>query len=442
MFGKITPKIDPSFLMRLKSLNEKNGDIFNVTKYGLICKNRNANIFKFKRSRSTYKLNDWGKYTYFVTLNNNIDIIKHDGYDDIQCDTLAYAMKYVGIIMEIVFEYLSPQYIIHINNKFTIFSYNYYLSNDPIDLCKWYPSIVDTLNIYYLINKDKITTRHMYINLLDYPIIPHESLYYTHPYNSFRIAEKFKESISFDQHIYSFSIHKNYIDKPFPMPDIILFFQKQHFYNDFDVARVVKYEHKQINKIVFRGSHTSYNDDIKKDIRLQAHFFGLYNKDIADIIVTKFDAPIYSISEKKMGIANFDSYKNYDILSRNTRSNNKYDFDESHSHALSLIEQSKYKYILHLDGVASAWRIISLLFLDSIIFIPESDLGDIIMNLLVENTHYVKIKGDFTDFRDKFTYCENNDTYCMSIINNVRILRQMLNIEYICNIAHNIVENQ
>jgi hypothetical protein len=87
----------------------------------------------------------------------------------------------------------------------------------------------------------------MYINLLDYPIISHKSLNYTHSYHSFRITENFKGPISFDKDIYSFSFssHKNYEDKLFPMPDIILFFKKQYFHNDFDISKIIKYEDKQ-----------------------------------------------------------------------------------------------------------------------------------------------------------------------------------------------------
>ena len=104
-----------------------------------------------------------------------------------------------------------------------------------------------------------------------------------------------------------------------------------------------------------------------------------------------------------------------------------------------MMEQSKYKYLLHLDGYVAAWRLIAELNMHSVILKQESSTYEYYYTLLRPWVHYVPIKRDLSDLIEKVSWCKNNDASCKQIASNAndfakRILTRETVLDYCVNI--------
>jgi hypothetical protein len=91
------------------------------------------------------------------------------------------------------------------------------------------------------------------------------------------------------------------------------------------------------------------------------------------------------------------------------------------SYKLSPKEQSKYKYIVHVDGHVSAFRLSLELSMGSVILLVKSPWKIWYRDLLIDGVHYVSVKEDLSDLIEKIKWCRNNDAECETIANNARI---------------------
>ena len=85
---------------------------------------------------------------------------------------------------------------------------------------------------------------------------------------------------------------------------------------------------------------------------------------------------------------------------------------------LSPLEQSKYKYIIHIDGHVSAYRLSYELSMNSVILIVKSEWKLWYSDLLKPYIHYIPIKEDLSDLIDIIKWCRKNDEKCKEIANN------------------------
>ena len=85
---------------------------------------------------------------------------------------------------------------------------------------------------------------------------------------------------------------------------------------------------------------------------------------------------------------------------------------------LSLYEQSEYKYIIHIDGNVSAFRLSYQLNLNSVILLVKSSWKVWFSEMLKPYVHYVPIKEDLSDIITQIKWCRDNEDKCMEIINN------------------------
>ena len=83
-------------------------------------------------------------------------------------------------------------------------------------------------------------------------------------------------------------------------------------------------------------------------------------------------------------------------------------------------EQQYYKYLIHIDGHVSAYRLTRELYSGNIILLVKSNNNYRlwITPLLKEWVHYIPVKQDLSDLLDKIKWCKNNDEKCKIISNN------------------------
>ena len=95
---------------------------------------------------------------------------------------------------------------------------------------------------------------------------------------------------------------------------------------------------------------------------------------------------------------------------------------------MSMIEQAEFKYILHIQGHVSAFRLSYELGMGSVILLVESQWKLWFSHLLVPNVHFVPVKGDLSDLFDRIRWCRNHDSECQEIAENAKSFYQ----EFLC----------
>jgi hypothetical protein len=385
----------------------ENSILFEVTKYGILRKKyKNRNIKKFRTNEN----NDI-KYLYMN--RNNCDVVYYNDINDIEItdDTLRYALKVVGVILSVEFSNSDIFYVMHINKNFGDIYNNFFKWDDFSSLTYWFIEIIDYFNLYYIYFYDKIKKKKIYLNIFDQGIYPKPETSYSHPFESVRlnlIENKYDSDIKpdFDVYpIYSWSSGKNFFDICLPMPDIISFLMRRDENYDIDI---LSKNTKIYDKILFRGSHSSYHINVEKDIRLQAHIKSLKFPNSLDIIISPNGNLLYD----NCRISNFQELKNFN--------NNNY---------LLPIQQSQYRYILDLDGIASPWRIIKELYYKSVIIIPESQFTDVIRESIIPYKHYFPVNNDLSNLVNTQRYLKNTEEgkkIAENIVNNTFEFSQYL----------------
>ena len=87
---------------------------------------------------------------------------------------------------------------------------------------------------------------------------------------------------------------------------------------------------------------------------------------------------------------------------------------------LTLAEQSRFKYIVHVQGHVAAYRLSAELGTGSVILMVESEYRLWFSAWLVPYQHYVPVKRDLSDLYDKISWCRQNDERCREIAARAR----------------------
>jgi hypothetical protein len=95
---------------------------------------------------------------------------------------------------------------------------------------------------------------------------------------------------------------------------------------------------------------------------------------------------------------------------------------------LSPEEQSKYKYILNIDGHVSAYRLSLELSMNSVVLLVDSEWKLWFSNKLIPYEHYVPIKADLSNLITQIKWCKENDEKCEKISKNAKQFYQ----KYLC----------
>lgn len=83
-------------------------------------------------------------------------------------------------------------------------------------------------------------------------------------------------------------------------------------------------------------------------------------------------------------------------------------------------QQSSYKYIVHVDGHVSAFRLSLELNMGSVLLIADSKYRMWFKKYLVPFVHFVPVKEDLSDLFDKIRWCRQHDEKCKEIVENAK----------------------
>ena len=107
-------------------------------------------------------------------------------------------------------------------------------------------------------------------------------------------------------------------------------------------------------------------------------------------------------------------------------------------------EQSKFKYIIHVDGHVSAYRLGKELSMGSTILKVDSlyDYKLWFSDHLIEYYHYLPIKSDLSDLKSAIINCKENDMICERISKNAQdLFHKIINRKYISMYVANLINS-
>ena len=162
---------------------------------------------------------------------------------------------------------------------------------------------------------------------------------------------------------------------------------------------------------VFRGTPTGCGTTEKTNMRLKIST--LKNQSLNAVIVKyssikfKFD-PI-------IGLSTIDSSK-FKTVS-----------------FMDMVEQSKHKYIIHIDGNVAAYRLLKTMLTNSVILKVEGEYTLWVDELLQPMKHYIPIKSDLSNLLEMIEWCKQNDSKVRKIAERgYEFAKKALTKEYIC----------
>jgi hypothetical protein len=98
---------------------------------------------------------------------------------------------------------------------------------------------------------------------------------------------------------------------------------------------------------------------------------------------------------------------------------------------LSMVEQSRYKYIIHVDGNVQAGRLLTTMRTGSLILRVKGAYTAWLDSMLKEGVHYVGIKADLSNLEEKVRWCLSNDAKCRKIAaNSLKLALQVSSRDY------------
>lgn len=211
---------------------------------------------------------------------------------------------------------------------------------------------------------------------------------------------------------------KNYSDLSIITPDDIIRIFKLYSSND-DGTCVNPYVYKESNANIkwedkkpiafFRGTSTGCGNDIYSNQRMKlAYLDSKWNENsstqILDAKIIKWAYRLKKTEKDTM----FNRINEKKLNEMGVTLGNKVPIDELF----------KYKYIINVDGNVAAYRLGFLLSLNAVVFIVDGKYKLWFQDKLVENKHYIRIKSDLSDLKEKIYWCKKHDDECKQIALN------------------------
>lgn len=166
---------------------------------------------------------------------------------------------------------------------------------------------------------------------------------------------------------------------------------------------------EKISTAVFRGSSTGSGLTIETNQRLKVSYMSKIekmkknHKNYLDAGITK-----WNLRPKK--------FMNNEYL----QTLNLQELDLELVDKLTPYEQSRYKYIIHIDGHVTAHRLSYQLSMNSVILLVKNKWKNWYYDLLNPYEHYIPVQEDLSDLFEKIEWCRNNDHKCQIIAENAK----------------------
>lgn len=175
-----------------------------------------------------------------------------------------------------------------------------------------------------------------------------------------------------------------------------------------DTSSCIEWEDKK-PVAVFRGSSTGSGVTIKTNQRLQIAYLSSLNN-LDDDGLPYIDAGITKWNSRPKKLMNHSKLQVIDVNS----------LPFGLSKYMTYEEQCKHKFIIHIDGHVSAFRLSLELNSGSVVLIVESEWKMWFSELLKPYEHYVPIKKDMSDLFEQVKWCKQHDKECNTITRNAK----------------------
>lgn len=164
----------------------------------------------------------------------------------------------------------------------------------------------------------------------------------------------------------------------------------------------------KIPTAVFRGASTGKGVTINTNMRLKLAYMSKTapirdGYKLLDAGITKWNTRIRMTDGKCLEVINISTI-GIDLVK-----------------SMSPMEQSNYKYIVHVDGHVSAFRLSLELSMGSVLLIVQGSQYKMWYATLLEPyVHYIPIASDLSNLYEMIMWCRNNDSKCKLISENAR----------------------
>ena len=263
-----------------------------------------------------------------------------------------------------------------------------------------------------LCKKRKIPDVEFFINRRDFPL---HTTNCSEPYFDIWNSDKKKlQSHEYDKYCPILSVSKSNLFEDILIPTHEDWSRVQSLENIYFPATRTSHVEKDVKWVdkkpiaVFRGSSTGRGVTIETNQRLKISYMSSLN-----LIDEKDNLPYLDAGITK-----------WNLRPRKLSGNRKLQTIKIESLPFKLVpyltleEQSEYKYIVHIDGHVSAFRLSSELSTNSLLLIVESEWRVWYSNKLKPYEHYIPIKHDLSDLISKIEWCKSNDQKCEIISRN------------------------
>lgn len=184
--------------------------------------------------------------------------------------------------------------------------------------------------------------------------------------------------------VYAYSGKRGYRDIPIPTYDDIFDREMKDMQTDWDSKKSIA---------VFRGSSTGCGFTPETNQRLK---LATMKSDDLDVGIMSYTSNLKYNSPTDIG-----------KIEKTVPTVPKLDWKQ----------QSEYKYILHVDGNVVAYRLLKSMLTNSVILRVKSDFIHWCDTELKPGVHYVEIKEDLSDLREKLDWCKSHEEECKQIAN-------------------------
>ena len=408
-----------------------NNNKYKISNYGIEIKDfENPNLYKFDlQTKENYIANfDKLRLNHYYFRKHKWNIIEYENDKDskINNETLRYALQSIGCIHTVRFNGLNnaPEFTLHLNKDFKK-KYGYYFDNCRVlenqiwVLLFW---IVEITNLFTMISSKYDLNKEIYLNIHDHPINkglhPIGTDLSKHPYPNMNLHTdgiKIPITSTPTDDIFCWPPKKGWKDIGLPFHDIWMHLFSYWFAAGFNIdnystnIQVNKSLEEKEPQAFFRGSYTNCSYPIKDSVRLISHLRSLQDKE-------------QTINSYVVGGPTSFQYQHFD-QTKLLNSNEPLNYWIQKDKYYPAKDQPIYRYILNLDGFASAFRIIKELYYNSILIIPESEYTDIMRDILKPWVHYVPVKGDLSNLENTVKWCNENLDKMNIILENMKQIR-------------------